>query len=90
MNSDQLIELLKTNGKNKNQFYIELQYRNQNYIFDIYDIKQDFLKYNILHLPFKPYIIELNKIDIMRCICNKQNKIKLNELNFNKENIKVK
>lgn len=50
MNSDQLIKLLKTKGKNKKQYYIELQYRNQHYIFDIYDIKQDFLKYNILHL----------------------------------------
>lgn len=90
MNLNQLIKLLEINGENKNQFFIELNYRNQIYIFDIYDIKQDFIKYNILHLPFKPYVMELSKISIVRCICNNQNKDKLYEWDFDKEKIKVK
>jgi len=90
MDLNQLIKLLEINGENKNQFFIELNYRNQIYIFDIYDIKQDFIKYNILHLHFKPYVMELSKINIVRCICNNQNKDKLYELGFDKEKIKVK
>jgi hypothetical protein len=75
MEINQMIELIQSGKiKNKKEVYIKLKYRNRDYTIDITDIKIDFIKYNLLHISVKPYVIpvcQINNIECDKVIYNK-------------------
>ena len=76
MNIYQMIDLIESNKiKNKKEVYVRLNYRKNDYVIDITDIKIDFIKYNMLHLAVKPYVMPTDEINKIECISNKINYI---------------